>query len=52
MTVDGHFKTFTAEAPLFGKHVGTYWWGGYPEVDRFQLSFDDLEKGSREGGSK
>lgn len=24
--VRGHFKTFTPEAPLFGKHVGTYWW--------------------------
>lgn len=24
--VRGHFKTFTAEAPLMGKHVGTYWW--------------------------
>lgn len=23
----GHFKTFTDEAPLLGKHVGTYWWG-------------------------
>lgn len=23
----GHFKTFTADAPLLGKHVGTYWWG-------------------------
>jgi hypothetical protein len=22
----GHFKTFTEEAPLFGRHVGTYWW--------------------------
>jgi hypothetical protein len=22
----GHFKTFTEEAPLFGKHVGQYWW--------------------------
>lgn len=22
----GHFKTFTEEAPLFGKHVGTWWW--------------------------
>lgn len=22
----GHFKTFTSERPLFGKHVGTYWW--------------------------
>lgn len=25
--VRGHFKTFTAEAPLLGQHVGTYWWG-------------------------
>lgn len=24
--VRSHFKTFTADAPLFGKHVGTYWW--------------------------
>lgn len=23
----GHFKTYTAERPLLGKHVGTYWWG-------------------------
>jgi hypothetical protein len=22
----GHFKTFAADAPLFGKHTGTYWW--------------------------
>lgn len=22
----GHFKTFTADAPLLGRHVGTYWW--------------------------
>jgi hypothetical protein len=22
----GHFKTFTEEAPLFGKLTGTYWW--------------------------
>ncbi|MBG0738766.1 hypothetical protein IV500_04950 [Paeniglutamicibacter antarcticus] len=22
----GHFKTFTEEAPLLGRHVGTYWW--------------------------
>lgn len=25
--VRGHFKTFTAERPLLGKHTGTYWWG-------------------------
>lgn len=24
--VRGHFKTYTAEAPLMGRHVGTYWW--------------------------
>jgi hypothetical protein len=22
----GHFKTYTEEAPLFGRHTGTYWW--------------------------
>lgn len=26
-TVRGHFKTFTEDKPLLGKHVGTYWWG-------------------------
>ena len=26
-TVRGHFKTYTEEHPLFGKHTGTYWWG-------------------------
>lgn len=25
--VRGHFKTYTTDAPLMGKHVGTYWWG-------------------------
>lgn len=25
-TVRGHFKTFTKEKPLLGKHTGTYWW--------------------------
>lgn len=33
--VRGHFKTFTADRPLLGRHVGTYWWGwqvrGNPE---------------------
>lgn len=24
--VRGHFKSFTKEAPLLGKHVGKYWW--------------------------
>jgi hypothetical protein len=22
----GHFKTFGEQSPLFGRHVGTYWW--------------------------
>lgn len=22
----GHFKTYTPEKPLLGRHVGTYWW--------------------------
>lgn len=22
----GHFKKFTTEKPLFGKHTGVYWW--------------------------
>jgi len=26
----GHFKTFSPDAPLLGRHVGTYWWG--PQV--------------------
>lgn len=25
--VRGHFKTYTEDAPLFGKRTGTYWWG-------------------------
>lgn len=33
--VRGHFKTFTPDAPLFGKHVGTYWWS-----DRVRGSLD------------
>jgi hypothetical protein len=31
----GHFKTFSPEAPLLGRHTGTYWWAphmrGSPE---------------------
>jgi hypothetical protein len=26
----GHFKTFTADAPLLGRSIGTYWWA--PQV--------------------
>jgi len=34
----GHFKTFTESKPLFGRHVGTYWWNdqvkGNQEIGR------------------
>lgn len=26
-TARGHFKTYTEDAPLMGRHVGTYYWG-------------------------
>jgi hypothetical protein len=29
----GHFKTFTAEAPLFGKLTGAYWWADHVRGD-------------------
>ena len=25
----GHFKTYTEENPLFGRHTGTYWWDAH-----------------------
>lgn len=25
-TCEGHFKTYTKERPLFGKHAGEFWW--------------------------
>ncbi len=25
----GHFKSFTDDAPLFGRHTGTYWWAAH-----------------------
>jgi hypothetical protein len=31
--VRGHFKTYTADAPLYGKHVGTWWWGWHTRGD-------------------
>jgi len=30
----GHFKTFTEDRPLFGKHTGTYWWANQVRGDR------------------
>ncbi len=32
--VRGHFKTYTAEAPLLGRHTGTYWWGWQVRGDK------------------
>jgi|SRR5450759_836571 len=26
--VRGHFKSYTEDAPLFGQHIGTWWWEG------------------------
>lgn len=31
--VRGHFKTFTKEAPLLGRAVGTFWWGQHLRGD-------------------
>lgn len=49
--VRGHFKTYTAEAPLFGRLVGTFWWPfhatGSKEVGisdkRYQINAPDEE---------
>ena len=49
----GHFKTFTEEAPLFGKHVGAYWWHdvarGSPRqgvvASDYQVTVDDGDAG-------
>jgi hypothetical protein len=32
-SVRGHFKHFTAERPLLGKHVGMYWWPQHARGD-------------------
>jgi hypothetical protein len=31
--VRGHFKTYTEDNPLLGKHVGTYWWSHHARGD-------------------
>jgi hypothetical protein len=40
----GHFKTFEADAPLFGKHTGTYWWNsmvrGSPQHGTLEKTYD------------
>ncbi len=52
----GHFKTYTADAPLFGKHVGTYWWGptmrGDPTVGVVDKDYEvEPPKGPEDHGS-
>lgn len=32
--VRGHFRTYTAEKPLMGKHVGTYWFAPHVRGDK------------------
>jgi hypothetical protein len=54
----GHFKTFNADSPLFGRHVGSYWWAsnvrGSSEDGRVvkdyavELDSDDVGRGYRE----
>lgn len=40
----GHFKTFTEDAPLFGKLTGTYWWEsavrGNPDVGKINKDYE------------
>lgn len=52
--VRGHFKTYTADAPLMGKHVGSYWWsptirgvGGDPKPQPYEVSPSIRDDGSR-----
>ena len=40
----GHFKTFTEDAPLFGKRTGTYWWA---EQARGKAEYGVVEKDYR-----
>jgi hypothetical protein len=30
----GHFKSYTSDAPLFGKHTGRYWWQPHMRGDK------------------
>lgn len=45
--VRGHFKTYTADKPLMGKAVGTYWWGYQVRGNRKNgIVLKDYEVGS------
>lgn len=36
----GHFKTFTPDAPLFGRHVGQYWWADHARGNKQNGNID------------
>ena len=47
----GHFKTYTAERPLLGKHVGTYWWNAElrgTDQKSYVIKDYEVEKGGEE----
>lgn len=44
----GHFKTFSSERPLFGRHVGTYWWDHVREAG--DIAAGQVVKDYRVGG--
>jgi hypothetical protein len=48
--VRGHFKTFTEEHPLLGKHVGTYWWLPQVRGTAPRFSIKDYEVDAEERG--
>jgi hypothetical protein len=57
----GHFKSYTAEAPLFGRHQGTYWWAdrirGDQALGRIEKDYavrldpDSIGRSYREAGT-
>lgn len=40
--VRGHFKTYTEESKLMGKHVGTYYWAHHARGDQTQGEIDQV----------
>ena len=47
----GHFKEYTAENPLFGKHVGLYWWPAHVKgQNREGIVLKDYELQVSDGG--
>jgi hypothetical protein len=52
--VRGHFKTYDADAPLFGKHTGTWWWNwraqGDPAIGTVVPRYEVGDRASRASG--